>query len=169
MDKFELLTVIEVSENNKVLCQFKNCNRPVFKKVHIVRNNEKIQILGSECYKKQYGEHHALNKVKPIYGAASGIALSEDERSLLLENTEELIRQLRKKHQDNEALSEKKAFDYSKLSDSELRKVVLEKTKEDFRVDKGLDPELLGWSGWIKSDAEKLFQKIRNEESNTKA
>jgi len=163
MDKFELLAVIEVSENNKVLCQFKNCNRPVFKKVHIVRNNEKIQILGSECYKKQYGEHHPLNKVKPIYGAASGIALSENERSLLLENTEELIRQLGKKYQDNEAIN------YSKISDSKLRKIALEKTKEDFRVNQGLDPELPGWAGWIKSDAEKLFQKIRNEQSNKKA
>ena len=163
MDIVELIAVIEVSENEKVLCQFENCDRPVFKRIHIVRNNKKIQVLGSECYKKKYGKYHALNKIEPIYGSNTGIALSETERLLLLENTEELIRQFGEKFQTNKELAEKKANDYSKLSDSQLRAIALEKTKEDFRVNKGINPELPGWVGWVKADAEDLFKKLRGK------
>lgn len=46
--------------------------------------------------------------------------------------------------------------------DSELRARALELTKHDFRVNKGINPDLPGWAGWAKSEAEKLFIRMKN-------
>lgn len=39
--------------------------------------------------------------------------------------------------------------------------IALKKTKEDFRTNKALDPELTGWSGWVKFDSENLFKELK--------
>lgn len=51
--------------------------------------------------------------------------------------------------------------DYSNLSDLELQAFALTTTKEDFRKNKGIPPDLPGWSGWVKSDAEDLYKHLK--------
>jgi competence protein CoiA len=51
--------------------------------------------------------------------------------------------------------------DYSNLSDYELQEFALTTTKEDFRKHKGIPPDLPGWSGWVKSDAEGLYKHLK--------
>jgi hypothetical protein len=51
--------------------------------------------------------------------------------------------------------------EYSYLSDTKLREFALTAIKEDFRKNKGLDPELPGWAGMVKYDAESLFKHLK--------
>lgn len=165
MTNVELLTIVEVTKSKKVVCQHDTCGRSVYKRIHVIRVDRKIKVFGSECYKKLYGKIHASKKITPIYGSDTGILLSEDERKLLLENTEELLSQLVTKYAQakKEIKNQKEAEGYSNASDAELREFALEKTKEDFRKNKNLNPNLPGWIGWVKSDAEKLYKKLKGE------
>ena len=85
--------------------------------------------------------------------SANAVKLTESERQLMANNTEDLLLQFRKNH-TTKVLEEKK-------TDKELMAIALKKTKEDFRTNKGLDPELTGWSGWVKFDSENLFKELK--------
>ncbi len=47
------------------------------------------------------------------------------------------------------------------MSETELMKYCLTKTRETFRYEKKLNPDLPGWRGSVTLDAEKLFKKLR--------
>ena len=159
MDEVELITVIEVAEKNKVVCQADSCGHSVYKKVHVVRCNDKIQILGSECFKNLYPE---LKKNKALYGSGNGVLLTDEERLLLLENTEALIKKFEEQYKKDDEQPEE--IIYSALSDDDLYKISLVKAKEEFKKNRGLDPESAGWSGLVKSDAEIIFKELRGIE-----
>lgn len=162
-----LIAVIEVPDDKKVICQSEGCGRSVYKSVHIVRMNGEIQILGSECFKKYAGEHRSQKQLKPMYGSSDGIPLSEYELSLLRENTEQLISEFESKYATI-SIEENKVSDtsdYSDLSDTELKAFSLVTIKDNFRKNKGLNPELPGWSGWVKSDAESLYKHLKEKQN----
>ncbi|WP_374091067.1 hypothetical protein [Methylomicrobium lacus] len=160
----QLIAVIEVPEDKKVLCQSEGCGRSVYKSVHIVKLNGKLQIVGSECFKKYIGKQRSQEKLKPLYGSSDGIHLSEHERDLLLQNTEQLIAEFEAKYNNEKAREPSGKMDYSHLSDVELRKLALKITKDDFRKNKGLNPEMPGWAGWVKSDAETLYKQLKEKQ-----
>lgn len=52
---------------------------------------------------------------------------------------------------------------YPLKNDDPLWKIALERTKEEFRNKKYLDPELPGWAGLVKSEAMELFKRLKNK------
>lgn len=102
-----------------------------------------------------------------MYGSSDGIPLSEYELSLLRENTEQLISEFESKYA-SASIEESKisdTIDYSGLSDTELKAFSLVTIKDNFRKNKGLNPELSGWAGWVKSDAESLYKHLKERQS----
>jgi hypothetical protein len=162
-----LIAIIEVPDDKKVICQSEGCGRSVYKSVHIVRMNGEIQILGSECFKKYAVELRSQKQLKPMYGSSDGIPLSEYELSLLRENTEQLIAEFESKYASAsiEEIKVSDTSDYSGLSDTELKAFSLVTIKDNFRKNKGLNPELSGWAGWVKSDAESLYKHLKERQS----
>lgn len=185
MDVFELSVVIEVSKDKKVLCQYHDCGRSVYKRVHVVKINNDFKIYGSECYKKLFDIYPQLRTASPTYGSASGVLLTDEEREQLLQNTEELLnrfkceqeaeteleqKQLEQKQLEQKQLEQKQKkleqkHDYVTKIDNQLMSIALEQTKNDFRVNKGLNPELPGWAGWVKAEAKRLYEKLKAEKN----
>ena len=46
-------------------------------------------------------------------------------------------------------------------NENELWKFALAKTKEKFRVERKLNPEMAGWVGWVNLEAKKLFAELK--------
>jgi hypothetical protein len=88
MDTIELLAVVGVDKVDRVYCQCPGCKRPIYAKIHVIRLNGKITVYGSECFKKLYGIY---NEYIPKYTGSNQKQLTQEERMLLLENTEKLI------------------------------------------------------------------------------
>lgn len=89
----ELLAVVTVADDKKVVCLHDNCMRPISKAVHIVRIDGKITVVGSTCYKKSVVHLISQKNQEAKYLGAAGTMLSENDRELLLNNTESLIEQ----------------------------------------------------------------------------
>ena len=51
----KLLAVVEVEKEKKVRCCAPECNKSVYKRIHIVEDNSEIIVLGETCYKILYG------------------------------------------------------------------------------------------------------------------
>lgn len=43
----QLLAVISVPKEQKVICQNRNCKKPIYKRVHVVRINDELRVIGS--------------------------------------------------------------------------------------------------------------------------
>jgi hypothetical protein len=95
MTGIRLLAVVEVPQSDRVARQAPNCKHPVHKRIHVVLQSGKLTVLGSECFKKLFGEEHSA----PSYGSSDGRLLTPEERQLLVENTSRLIAQFEAEHQ----------------------------------------------------------------------
>ena len=95
MTEFRLLAVVEVPQVDRVVCQAPGCKHPVYKRVHVVQKDGQLTVLGSECFKRLFGEGHST----PSYGTGEGRLLTPEERQLLVENTVRLIAQFEAEHQ----------------------------------------------------------------------
>ena len=95
MTDFRLLAVVEVPQADRVVCQAPSCKHPVYKRIHVVQKDGQLTVLGSECFKKLFGEGHSA----PSYGSGEGRLLTLEERQLLVENTARLIAQFEAEHQ----------------------------------------------------------------------
>lgn len=96
-----LLTVVEVPKDRRVVCQASGCGHGVYKRIHVVQDGDQMMILGADCFMRLYG-HLGLNRMKPTYGSSDGRKLTEEERKLLSENTQNLIDLLQEEHVTNE-------------------------------------------------------------------
>ena len=81
----QLLTIVEVLSEDKVLCAQPGCGHSVWKAIHVVRDGAELLVLGSTCFEKRYGSGGALGT--PSYGGGSSRKLTQEERGLLVENT----------------------------------------------------------------------------------
>jgi hypothetical protein len=61
----------------------------VYRRIHVVRENGKLLVLGSTCFAKRYGADTALGSAR--FGAGEGRPLTQAERQLLVNNTEALL------------------------------------------------------------------------------
>ncbi len=95
MTDIHLLAVVEVPQSDRVVCQAPGCKHPVYKRIHVVLQNGKLTVLGSECFKKLFGEELSA----PRYRTSEGRLLTPEERQLLVENTARLIAQFETEHQ----------------------------------------------------------------------
>ena len=73
----------------RVQCQQPGCKHSVYAAVHVEEEDGRLLVLGSTCFAKRYGSSHALGHAQ--YGGSSGRMLTEDERLMLLQNTEALL------------------------------------------------------------------------------
>ena len=75
MDKLEFLAVIEIPKLKRILCQAEGCGHSVYKRVHIIKKNNQIEVYGSECAKKLFGTW--LKRETPSFSSITGVKLSE--------------------------------------------------------------------------------------------
>ena len=161
MNNIELIAVVELPEANKVLCQFGDCGRKIYREVHVIRIDGQIVVYGSSCVKKAFGEVPKRSD-KSILGGRT-ISLSDpDDIAKLEQNTAELVKEWEERAaQHEQAEVEKRQADDTFEKDASREEIFAEclaQTKERFRRDRGIDPEAPGWSQWVLSEAEKLFE-----------
>lgn len=65
------------------------CGHRIYQRVHIAREEGEYLVLGADCFKRRYGEAVVLASARTRSG--TGRMLSEEERALLIQNTEALI------------------------------------------------------------------------------
>ena len=121
----ELLAIIEVEKDKKVLCCDPDCNKSVYKKVHVVRKDEEIIILGEKCFNSRFG-HTSVKNSK--YTGSSARKLTDEERRLLVENTEILIQKLEKEYINAQAISPPHIDDTKKIKITEKENKIAKKT-----------------------------------------
>lgn len=85
-----LVAVVEVDQDSRVLCQAAGCGHSVYKRIHVVHDDGKFVVLGSECFKRLYGQT-IPNAHAPQYGSSDGRKLTQEERNQLAENTAKFI------------------------------------------------------------------------------
>lgn len=184
MTEFRLLAVVEVPQADRVVCQAPGCQHPVFRRIHVVRKDGQLTVLGSECFKKLFGEGHSA----PSYGTGEGRLLTPEERQLLVENTARLIAQFEAEHlaalerarvaaelraqleterQSLLAVPTAQAAAWQPTpavsrkplpitSDPRFEAVLLQ-VKQEYRA-RGLDPDQAGWQGMVLQDVKERLR-----------
>ncbi len=85
------------------------------------------------------------------------------------ENQNKLNEELEKKKRERLANRDfankpKKVFQrgdrYKHLTEEQVMAIALDKAKDHFRKDKGVNPELPGWVGWVNATAKEYFEKM---------
>ena len=107
----ELLAVVEVDKDDRVVCQAPGCGRGVYKRIHVVRHNGTLGVYGEDCFDRLFVG--LSREAEPRYGGGPGRLLSAEERQLLIENTERLITQFELERQ--QAIERAKAIEVMKI------------------------------------------------------
>ena len=171
MSDAKLLAVVEVPRNDRVRCQSTGCNHPVFRRIHVVRENSAIRVYGSECFKKLFVGFPVASST-PQYTSSDGRHLTDEERKLLIENTERLIQQFESEYQaelarktELEATHPAPALKSSlPLSPQQpttvarpvVRHVSEAQAKQIVRAKYNVDPDLPGWRGLVLAEMERI-------------
>lgn len=50
-----LLAIVSVEYEDRVRCGQPSCGHSVYRRIHVVREDEKLLVLGSTCFEKRYG------------------------------------------------------------------------------------------------------------------
>jgi hypothetical protein len=87
----KLLAIVSVEHSERVRCGQPNCGHSVYRRIHVVRENGKLMVLGSTCFAKRYGNDAALGSAR--FGGGEGKPLTQAERELLVNNTQALLEQ----------------------------------------------------------------------------
>lgn len=168
MTNAQLLAVVEVPSENRVRCQSPGCNHPVFRRIHVVRENSAVRVYGSECFKKLFVGLPVASSM-PQYTSSDGRHLTEEERQLLIENTERLIQQFESEYQAE--LARKAALALPRqasvptpppppkptvVSSPSAQQVSEAQAKQIVRSKHGVDPELPGWRGLVLAEMERI-------------
>ena len=95
MGELELLAILSVEKNKSIRCQIDGCGRPVHRAIHVLKSNGEILLCGSGCYDKLCGG----KEVRPSYGSWGESVLTDEQRQVLLDNTEDLLQQLKAKYE----------------------------------------------------------------------
>jgi len=171
MSAAQLLAVVEVPSEDRVRCQSTGCNHPVYRRIHVVRENSVVRVYGSECFKKLFVGLPVASSM-PHYTSSEGRHLTEEERQLLIENTERLIQQFESEYQTE--LARKAALVAARPTPAQttpslplppksttvaspaVRQVSEAQAKQIVRSKYGVDPELPGWRGLVLEEMERI-------------
>jgi hypothetical protein len=179
MNSAQLLAVVEVPHDDRVRCQAAGCNHPVFRRIHVVRENSLVHVYGSECFKKLFLGLPVASST-PKYTSSEGRQLTEEERQLLIENTERLIQQFEAEYQAELARKatltairhtpasapampaaaapiQQVARKPAGITDTALRHAAETQAKRIVRLKYGVDPELPGWRGLVIAEMERIL------------
>jgi hypothetical protein len=85
---------------------------------------------------------------------------------LLEANTLELLNRLKERIIPDKVATEPK--DEIPTDENELWKYALAKTKEKFRLEMKINPDMPGWAGWVNTEAKKLFSALKRKLSGSK-
>lgn len=170
MTDAKLLAIVEVPSEDRVRCQSAGCNHPVFRRIHVVRENSAVRVYGSECFKKLFvGDSVATSM--PQYTPSEGRHLTEEERQLLIENTERLIQRFESEHQAE--LARKAALDAARpvpaqtipplplplqptaVASPTVHQVSEAQAKQIVRAKYNINPDLPGWRGLVLAEMER--------------
>jgi hypothetical protein len=88
-----LVLIVEVEWDERIRCQAPGCGKAVYKRIHVVRESERVVVVGSDCWARIYAGLPGTNS-KPQHGAAQGRKLSSEERAFLVANTAAFIAQI---------------------------------------------------------------------------
>ena len=171
----ELLAVVGVEKDDRVVCQAPGCGHGVYRRIHVVRLDDgDMKVYGSDCFERLYG--HLVRK-SPHYGSGEGRDLTPEERQMLAENTERLIARfederqalaeqarLRQEQQDKVERANRERQDRLRAeaerrrppTPAEIASVELEakaRVRERFAV----DPDAPGWRGLVLLEARKIL------------
>jgi len=164
MSDAKLLAVVEVPSEDRVRCQSTGCNHPVFRRIHVVREYSVVRVYGSECFKKLFIGLPVASSI-PQYTSSDGRHLTEEERQLLIENTERLVQQFESEYQAE--LVRKAALDAARPVPTQTHPLSLHITtdarpavlhiseaqaKQIVRTKYNVDPELPGWRGLVLAE-----------------
>ena len=174
----ELLEIVEVDPADRVVCQAEGCGHGVYRRIHVVRcEDSKVRVYGSDCFGRLF--HGLIADARPRYGTGDGRHLTDEERALLVSNTERLVAQFEVEHQVvveqqrlrdehrqrvEQAAAEKAA---AARRESERRRPptaaeiasVEREAKAYVREKYGVDPDLPGWRGLVLQRASELLGK----------
>ena len=78
MQDIELLAIVEVDKEARILCRAPTCKHTVYKRIHVLKHNGTLTVYGSECFKKLVGQP---SEFKPQYSTSTGRSLTPDERA----------------------------------------------------------------------------------------
>ncbi|HYD60558.1 MAG TPA: hypothetical protein VEC35_09400 [Noviherbaspirillum sp.] len=88
-----LVAIIEVPKEERVLCQAEGCGHTVYKRIHIVYDNGNFKVVGSECFKRLYGEWPYASQ-QPRYGSYDSRSLTVEECAELIAHTDRFVSRL---------------------------------------------------------------------------
>jgi hypothetical protein len=86
-----LLAIVSVEHADRVRCAQPTCGHSVYRRIHIVSESGKLLVLGSTCFERRYGTATVLGMAR--FGGGEGRMLTNEERQLLLNNTQALLAQ----------------------------------------------------------------------------
>jgi hypothetical protein len=171
MTAAQLLAVVEVPRDDRVRCQSAGCNHPVFRRIHVVRENSVVRVYGSECFKKLFVGLPVASSM-PHYTSSEGRHLTDEERQLLIENTERLVQQFEAEYQAE--LARKAALvaiqttriqttpalptPSRSATISAARQAAEAQAKEAVRSKYGVDPDMPGWRGLVIAEMERILR-----------
>jgi hypothetical protein len=163
-----LLAVVEVPSEDRVRCQSIGCNHPVFRRIHVVRENSVVRVYRSECFKKLFIGRPVASST-PQYTSSDGRRLTEAERQLLIENTERLIQKLETEYQQE--LNRKAALEAACSAPEQTQSLPLQlnsvaraaaqhiseaQAKQIVRAKYNVDPESPGWRGLVLAEMKRI-------------
>jgi len=171
MSTAQLLAVVEVPRDDRVRCQSVGCNHSVFRRIHVVRENSTVRVYGSECFKKLFVGLPVASST-PQYTSSEGRRLTDEERQLLVENTERLIQQFESQYQAD--LARKTVFvavppapakptptlpaKAATFVSPTARQAAESQAKQIVRSTYGVNPDLPGWRGLVLIEMERILR-----------
>lgn len=174
MNSAQLLAIVEVAHDDRVRCQAAGCNHPVFRRIHVVRDESGLHVYGSECFKKLFLGLPLVSPT-PSYTSSEGRPLTDAERQLLIENTERLIQQLQLEYEAE--LERKAALTAARMIPAQVKTptqppresqpvvstsdslAAEAQAKAIVRAKYGVNPELPGWRGLVLAEIKRLLPK----------
>ncbi len=148
-----LRAIVSVRYEDRISCQQPGCGHSVYRRVHVVHEAGKTILLGSTCFSKRYGDPDALGAPQHGGGGGDGIELTEEQRQILVENTEALL-----SHYDQ--LREQKLLEAQAQALAQLERVAQLKAQHFLRHPKPTTAQT-PWP-WVKQHSSMLYVQMRD-------
>lgn len=162
MSTASLLAVVGVPVEDRVRCQAAGCNHTVYRRIHVIRAEGALQILGSSCFERLF-RGQSIVRESPRFTQSSGRELTESERALLTQNTEQLITELEAAHARASPIvastrgaaprSIRRRHGFLSREPEALDPLLEAEAKRRVREKHGVDPEQPGWRGLVLAEA----------------
>ena len=168
MTAVSLLAVLEVDIEDCVRCQAPDCNHTVYKRIHVVRTEGVLKVLGSSCFEKLF-HGQAVVRQKPAFTHPSGKVLTAEDRVLLQQNTELLIAQLEAQFAAEQRVSADtrpppeparrptRRRPFWATNEAPLDPLIEAQAKQRVRQKHGVDPEQPGWRGLVLAEVRAII------------